>query len=392
MALYLVWLLAAPPSLALLYLALEIACGLRAVKLDPAQSADSAIAVVVPAHNEAALIAGTVEALKRRIAKGTRILVIADNCTDETGALALEAGAEVLERFDAARRGKGYALARAQEHLALDPPAVVLVLDADCRISRGTAGVLAACSLALDAPVQAVNLLRTPAEASPLVRLSNFAFLVKNLVRARGLYRLGGGIPLFGTGMAFPWRLFSRLDLATAESVEDLRLAVDLAQQSVRVHLCERVEVSSDAAQMRDSLDQRGRWEHGFLRIAAHYGLSLLAGGLMRGARHQVALGAHLLVPPLALLILSAVMMLGVVSGLGVWIGDGLPAALLAVSLVTALLTIGMAWYAEGRQILTLATLARAPLYILWKIPLYVRLMTARHGEWNRTRRLNEDP
>jgi cellulose synthase/poly-beta-1,6-N-acetylglucosamine synthase-like glycosyltransferase len=392
MAVYLLWLLAALPSLALLYLSLEVGCGLRAVKSARAEAADLTLAIVVPAHNEAALVAGTVEALKRQIGIGTRILVIADNCTDQTGALACEAGAEVLERFDAARRGKGFALAHAQAHLAADPPAAVFVLDADCRISRGTAVDLAACALALDAPVQAVNLLRPPAEASPLVRLSNFAFLVKNLVRARGLYRLGGGIPLFGTGMAFPWPLFSRLDLATAESVEDLRLAVELAQQSVRVHLCESVEVSSDAAQTRDSLDQRGRWEHGFLRIASHYGLALLAAGLMRGKRHQVALGAHLLVPPLALLILSAILMLGVLSGFGMWIGEGLPAAFLAVSLGIALLTIGMAWFAEGRQTLTLATLARAPLYILWKIPLYVRLMTASHAEWNRTRRLNEEP
>ena len=38
------------------------------------------------------------------------IFVVADNCTDATAAVARQAGAQVFERFDTARVGKGYAL------------------------------------------------------------------------------------------------------------------------------------------------------------------------------------------------------------------------------------------------------------------------------------------
>ena len=38
------------------------------------------------------------------------MLVIADNCTDDTASRAREAGARVLERRDVARKSKGYAI------------------------------------------------------------------------------------------------------------------------------------------------------------------------------------------------------------------------------------------------------------------------------------------
>src|SRR4029077_10387036 len=69
--------------------------------------------VVVPAHDEALAIEGVVANLRKLDwpADGFRVLVVADNCTDTTAALARAAGAEVLERNDPTRRGKGYALA-----------------------------------------------------------------------------------------------------------------------------------------------------------------------------------------------------------------------------------------------------------------------------------------
>src|SRR3546814_10508632 len=71
--------------------------------------------LLVAAHNEAAGIAATVEALSA-VAPGAQILVDADNCDDATAAEARKAGADVVERHDPDRRGKGFALARSEEH------------------------------------------------------------------------------------------------------------------------------------------------------------------------------------------------------------------------------------------------------------------------------------
>ena len=63
------------------------------------------------------------------------ILVVADNCSDDTAERARAAGAEVLERDDKTRLGKGYALELAFEHALSDPSVgAVLVVDADTQV------------------------------------------------------------------------------------------------------------------------------------------------------------------------------------------------------------------------------------------------------------------
>ena len=384
------WICAVPPSLALLYFSAEVLSGLRRIASLPSGEASLDVAVVIPAHDEASLISGTVQRLREAIGPATRILVVADNCGDgETAARARSAGALVIERNDTARRGKGFALDFAREFLASAPPDAVFVLDADCRLERGSVESTARRAVASGEPVQAVNLLDAPAAASPLVQLSNFAMLVKNLVRARGLYRLGGGIPLFGTGMAFPWTTFSELELATSETVEDLRLALTLAAKGIRVHLDEDTRVTSAAAALEDSLGQRRRWEHGFLANALRRAIPLLATGIVRRSRHLLALGAHMLVPPLALLFLIAAVAALPALAAAAWNGSPGPLALLSGSVAVAVAATGLAWHRESRSELPFAVLARAPLYVLWKIPLYAGFFWSRQREWNRTRRIN---
>ena len=67
---------------------------------------------IIPAHNEAAVIANLIESLKvQDYPKDLYdIYVIADNCTDNTAEVAKKAGAIVYERFDSEKKTKGYAL------------------------------------------------------------------------------------------------------------------------------------------------------------------------------------------------------------------------------------------------------------------------------------------
>jgi hypothetical protein len=52
------------------------------------------------------------------------------------------------------------------------------------------------------------------------------------------------------------------------------------------------------------------------------------------------------------------------------------------------------AWWREGRAVLSAAALLKIPLYALWKVPMYVRLLNAgAPSEWRRTGRPGkEDP
>ena len=67
---------------------------------------------IIPAHNEAAVVANLVESLKNQdyVKDLYDIYVIADNCTDNTAEVARKAGAIVYERFDDEKKTKGFAL------------------------------------------------------------------------------------------------------------------------------------------------------------------------------------------------------------------------------------------------------------------------------------------
>ena len=386
------WLIAGWLSAILAYLSVELVIGLK--RSSTAQFTSSPVpktgAVLVPAHNEALSIAETVNAL-RLAAPNYRIVVVADNCTDNTAELAKLAGAEAIIRNDLAFLGKGFALAFGRDYLACSPPDAVVVIDADCRLSTGGAQILIDSAILSNGPVQAAYILTTGPTASPLICISNFAFLVKNIVRARGLERLAGGTLLFGTGMAFPWTLFARLDLATESAVEDLQLGLSLAKQGIRVRFEDRASVTSPAASVADSGGQRSRWEHGFLQTAARNGFPMLYSGIRHGSRHLLMIGAHIMVPPLAMLLLLCLIAVPLLA-LVIWASSGSLAPLVLLCVCLALMSMALlaAWWKEGRSVISGTALLKIPFYVLWKVPIYLRYFTARQTGWNRTHRDGE--
>jgi cellulose synthase/poly-beta-1,6-N-acetylglucosamine synthase-like glycosyltransferase len=375
---------------------LEIVSGLAPLKasedpgpLDPGTH----YAVLMPAHNEAATILRAAPYLAAIEHPGRRILVVADNCTDDTANLARATGVAVVERHDVGARGKGYALAFGRESLRGDPPAAVIVLDADCQMSPEALDKLAARSLKEEGPVQAAYLFRPALTAAPTVQLSNFAFMVKNLFRQRGLARLGASAILTGSGMAFPWSIFDQLSLSTGDIVEDLAMTADLAEKQVFVAFEDSVQVWSDCSSQAGTVTQRARWEGGFLATALRRSPRLLRHGLCRQSWPMFWLGIHLLIPPLTLLLLFNFTMiafsaiLGCAGGYSFLLHIGI--ALTGIVFVIAF-ALGATWYQEGFRHMRLATLLRLPAYIGWKVVIYARLLfQRRRAGWIRTERMD---
>lgn len=343
--------------------------------------------ILMPAHNEEKGITRTIAALAPILTDRTRLIVVADNCSDDTARIARAAGAQVIERFDAGARGKGYALAFGRDHMMSDPPDVVIVLDADCDIDPASTAILADEAERHSVPIQANYRMHPELAASPMVQISNFAFLVKNSIRQRGMARLGAPALLNGTGMAFPWPIFANAPLASANIVEDLALGIDLSLRNHPPRFCNAASVWSSAAGHRDTLGQRTRWEHGFVATARSHGLRLLRRALARADPGLAWLGLHLLVPPLALLFLLGAGALAITAAL-IWFGATVySAALLGGLMVASAIAVLAAWARYGRDTLAPATLLRLPLYILWKIPIYLRLIRRPETEWIRTSR-----
>ncbi len=341
--------------------------------------------VLVPAHNEAADIAATLSAASAQLRPGDRLLVVADNCDDGTAALARAAGAEVVERFSTTQRGKGFALAAGRSALAASPPAVVVVLDADCVPEPGALQRLAGHAARETAAVQGRYLLTPNGSIHPSAQISLFAFAIKNLVRQRGLQRLGSPALLQGTGMALPWPLFAEAELASDCLAEDLELGIALVLAGKPVRFLPEAGFNSPASSLGAAVEQRTRWEHGTIVTAWRHIPALLAAGLRRPSILLLAL--DLTIPPLALLtviIVATTLVTALLAGLAAG-----PASLLAQLALGALflLAVGYAWYRVGRAYLALDTLLHIPGYVLWKLPIYRRLLVDRQRSWVRTAR-----
>lgn len=385
----LVAILLAPFSVLTLFFLIEVLAGLPALRSVRFEAKPMSAVIVVPAHDEAEVIGETLRRLNESLGPGMSVLVVADNSTDSTAEIARSMGVGVLERHDAERRGKGFALAFAADHLRSDPPDIFVVLDADCAIDRPSLQALVEGAHASSGPAQAVNLLRPDRDAPPLVQLSNFAFVLKNLVRQRGLQRLAGRVHLTGTGMAMPFGLFHISGDTRSSIVEDLALGLDLADAGHPPRLTGNAFVWSGSASEQGTLVQRRRWEGGFLSTALRQGPKEAWHGLVRGKPRAVLAGLDLMVPPMALFAVLNVAALLVAAALVLAFGGAWwPAVAQFVLLALALVAVLVAWAREGREFIALGVLARLPLYVLWKLPMYLGL--ARRGtpkEWLRTGR-----
>lgn len=346
------------------------------------------LAVLVPAHNEAYGIRATLEPLLQQLRPSDRLVVIADNCSDDTASIAREAGATVIERTDPTRRGKGYALDFGLRYLANQPPDIVVLMDADCIAEPGSIAQIANLAYQRHRPVQATYLLEQPAQSNPKQAVSTLAFTVKNLVRPSGLKQLGLPCLLTGTGMAFPWAAFQSVSLASGNIVEDMNLGLDLAIAGFPPLFCATANVTGVLPQQEKAAEtQRTRWEHGHLQTLLTQVPTLAKAAWQQGRVDLLAIALDLLVPPLSLLVtlwLASFAVATLAAGLGL---SALPMWLLGGQGVLLVVAILSAWGKYCRATLPLKTLAAIPLYILWKIPLYFAFLAKPETAWVRTER-----
>ena len=346
------------------------------------------VSVLIPAHNEASEIGKTVEALLPQLNTTDQLIVIADNCSDDTAAIARSAGATVLERQNNQQRGKGYALDYGLQQLSPNPPDVIVMVDADCRVEPGGIESIAQAAVASDKPIQALYLMETPPQPSPKDSISALAFLVKNLVRPLGLNQLGQPCLLTGTGMAFPWSILQTISLASGNIVEDMQLGLDLAIAGYAPYFCGKAQVTGILPQQATAAtSQRTRWEHGHLQTLLTQVPRLLKAAVQQRRIDLLALALDLSVPPLSLLVmlwLAATVVSGIFSVLtGIW----LPTLLLSIEGMFMAVAIISAWAIFGRDRISGKTLLSIPFYILWKIPLYFAFLFKPQKDWVRTQR-----
>jgi cellulose synthase/poly-beta-1,6-N-acetylglucosamine synthase-like glycosyltransferase len=347
------------------------------------------VAVLVPAHNESTGLLPTLQDIKCQLRNDDRLLVVADNCSDDTAAVAAKAGAEVIERIDPTRIGKGYALDWGVRHLKKNKPHVVIMVDADCRLADGVIDRLAETCTSTDRPVQALYLMTAPENAPIASQVSEFAWRVKNWVRPLGLSRLNQPCQLVGTGMAFPWHVIRSADLASGWIVEDLKLGLDLAAAGYPPLFCPSARVTSAfASSAAGGHTQRKRWEHGHLATIARAAPRLMCLAVIRRDPGLLALALDLAIPPLSLLALLLILTFSVTGFAAAWGLSTMPLILSTAGLLGLTTAMLLAWTKYGRDVLPLNATLSIPGYVFSKLGLYRGILFGRMApQWTRTDR-----
>ncbi len=349
---------------------------------------------VVPAHNESLGIAGTVKSLLQVNYPPHlfRVVVVADNCTDDTATKAKEAGAVVLERQNTQLRGKGYALAHAFERSVAEGADAVAVVDADTLVSPNLLSAFAARLAAGEVAVQAHYGVQNP-NASWRTRLMRIALSMFHQVRSIGRERLGVSAGLRGNGMCFRTSLLKEVPHDAYSLVEDLEYGIRLGRRGYRVAYAFEADVlgemvSGEAA----SRSQRHRWEHGRAQMLRQHGWPLMRDAMAQRSLLLFDLAMDVLVPPLSRVVAFTVLG-AVASALLVFLtSHGLVAsAVYGVALLSLGLYVTAGWLHSGTGLRGLVDLCLAPAYVAWKIVLAIQKpKSQKQTEWVRTTREGE--
>jgi 1,2-diacylglycerol 3-beta-glucosyltransferase len=361
--------------------------------VDPA----SKFLIVIPAHDEEPVIALVVQSClavsyPREL---FQVLVIADNCSDQTARLAAAAGARVVERFDDEKKSKGYAIAYLIAFLErtgeLDLLDALVIIDADTIVDKELLRAFDGDLTSGHDWIQAYYTVANP-DASWRTRLMTYALSLFNGVMPLGKTRLGVGSALYGNGMCFSVPGLKRVPWRCHGLVEDMEYAwnVRLAGEKIEFQPAVSVRAAMLSSGGKASASQRRRWEFGRRQVRRTY-LGPLLRSKRLGVWKKYLSFCELTIPTMGMLAILYVLF-GVVDSLA-FIGlrdPPLEALRPFLAGCVGLMTVAFGIYALApffamrlpwRFALSLGAF---PFYLVWKAAIS---SGARPGEWVRTPR-----
>ena len=344
---------------------------------------------LVPAHEEHLLISGCVRSLLQMDYPSAArwVVIIADNCSDDTAKLARQEGADVLERFDRDFPGKPRAIAWALSQIDLKSWDACVIVDADSTVARGFAAGLARLAPLNDIVFQS-NIAVLNEFESWLTRLGG----VLSRLRYEFTYPLkqsaGLNCPVMGNGMGFGTNLLTRDGWRAFSITEDSELYAIYTEAGVPIRHASLSDLySQEVRSLKQGATQRRRWLAGRISVIRQW-----AGRLVRSPRigwHQkldafVELG--LASPVLHLLSAAAVAtvaLLAIRGPLGWWIAAAAVASLSALIVTT---TFVLCRHPQPWR--TLSAFFMLPIYACWRLVVVARtVFTLRDTTWRKTAR-----
>jgi cellulose synthase/poly-beta-1,6-N-acetylglucosamine synthase-like glycosyltransferase len=347
--------------------------------------------VLIPAHDEEASLAATLQSLRRvrYSPELVDVIVVADRCSDGTATVARHHGARCLERRGGPA-GKGAVIAWAIEELRKDgaDADALIVLDAD---TVADPGLLEAFSDGLASGhrvQQAYNYLSNPWE-TPFTRLIAVTSVLRNGLFYSGKSRIGLSGMLTGTGMCFSHATMVRHGWTAFSVGEDWEFSASLLLESEKIYFNPVARVfARESGTFTQASTQRLRWASGRYAVAATTVWKLLDAGIRRRCPHIVDAALTLVSPTYA--VQAAIATLALATACFVTGPSGSPLlpvwAALVVASLSAYFLLGVAL--TEAPVKTLLGIALIPVFLPWRISIEVLgLLGYGRGRWIRTAR-----
>jgi GT2 family glycosyltransferase len=334
---------------------------------------DFPITVLVPAHNEEALVGRCIRSMVSSAGPGVDLM-------DATAAEAEAAGARVLVLNDPDQEGKGSALSYGFAAALAGASRAVLVIDADSVVGPG---LIAAVRHRFQAGAQAVQCRYEVfnSEENHRTRLMTLAFQGFNVIRPRGRERLGLSVGILGNGFALHRDVLTRIPYRAYSIVEDLEYHLALVRAGIRVEFVDTAAVSGEMPLSNiGAQTQRARWEGGRRRMMRRWAPRLM-GDVLRGRARLIEPLLDLLAAPIAS---GACLLLIAVCLPVAWLRLYALGGFLVLALHVTAAAVG------GSSVRgTLRVLATVPAYILWKVWMLPNVWRASRADslWVRTAR-----
>lgn len=268
------------------------------------------LAVLIPAHDEKLYIEKCLNSLQRAY-KGDNLVkfyVIADNCTDNTADLASKCGADVIERKNPKKKGKGYALEYAFDKLKDFDYDLYLIVDADSVVEENYFLSI------FDGYRKGFEVMQGGYFVKNRVnnknKLMNLALLVFHGIRPYAREKLGASVGLFGNGFAVSKKVITEIPYKAYSIVEDVEYHLKLIDKNKKVHYIKEAKLYADFPISKEGAStQRARWEGGRLLIIKTY-LPKLIIKFLKGRVNFIEPILELITLPMAYIVLILLLLL----------------------------------------------------------------------------------
>lgn len=348
--------------------------------------------LLVPAHDEGRGLISTIQSLKKVKKTGVlKIVVIADNCDDDTAQVARDQGVETIERKDPSHMGKGYALEWAMNRFNLDDYNAVIIIDADTIVEENMLEVMAG-SLSGDAGAIQLNYITPAREGKPLAYLQYIANLTENYLFYRPRNALHLPVLLRGTGMAIRTEILKKHPWDSHSITEDVDYAVNLLRDGYKIGFSTLSTVYARSPEsFSQSFTQKTRWFSGTISLIIDNFWSLIKTGIATKNFRLVELAFSLfLLSRPSLIYISALMIVFSVLGPRPIQSELILVNVILICLLVIYILLGTFFSENKKRVLSAIPLM--PLYGIWYLFVQLKsLFDFRRSKWTRTERKSDE-